>query len=189
MSFGPGEFRIMSGRNKYIPWKNIIHSSFSHQLFLWGWSQAAAGLEISHGHINLRQLFWLHTKAQTSKVGDVFAPPKTTSWPFAVGVASRTLPANLCWEILDTWSNQRSWVSRFGKVVLHSELYEFHSCGLRRKVSHRELCRNPTFAACTWDIFLLVISQASVSLVRTGRKTDLKPENFVVIESCRFVTT
>jgi len=58
---------------------------------------------------------------------------------FPVGVASRTCLANLSWDILDAWPNQRSWdisIQRSGSTY---RIYEFNSCALCREVSRREL--------------------------------------------------
>jgi len=68
-------------------------------------------------------------------------------------VTSRTCLDNLSWAF---WSRSRTIVaeiSRFGEVVAHSGIYEFHNCARGREVSHREL-----FAKKTFLPFLFVIA-------------------------------
>ena len=79
----------------------------------------------------------LHTETGPSQFGYVHAP-LVLGRPLGrfledVALASRTCLANLSWSILDTWPNRRSWISRFGEVFRHSELYEFHTL---RTLSH-----------------------------------------------------
>ena len=80
-----------------------------------------------------------------------------------MGVASRTCLANVSWDILDTWPNQRSWdlsIRRSG-----STFRAFRNSQLRilqpLRVTPRTPCKNPISAACTCDGTLSVITQDS----------------------------
>ena len=77
-------------------------------------------------------------------------------WPAfpCMGVASRICFAYLSWSILAHSGTNTAVISLFGEVAQHSELYEFQSCALCRKVSHRELFAKSQFLPLALGIAL-----------------------------------
>jgi len=74
---------------------------------------------------------------------------------FPVVVASRTFSPIFP---VTFWTHGRTnvdGISRFGEAARHSKLYEFHSCALCNKVSHRELlAKFPSLLLALGTVFL-----------------------------------
>jgi len=109
---------------------------------------------------------------------------------FPMGLASRTCLANISWDILDTWLNQRSWdlsIRRSGSAFRARRISQLRI--LSRCVTPWALHDNPISAACIWDNTLSVVTQDSWPWMRIGAKTDLKIVSFVVFGMSCFVAT
>jgi len=77
---------------------------------------------------------------------------------FPMSVASMTCLANLWWDILVTWPDQRSWDLSIRKTGLtFRALWISQLRDLSRSVTPWTLRRNPVSAACTWDNILSVM--------------------------------
>jgi len=170
--------------------------------YLWGGSQGqqpgaqgqqpgAAGtaslgrLKLSHGQQQF--LIVLMASHQSGTKQDQTVAPLAR---ITVGAASRIFLANISWDILDTWSNQRIWdisIRRSGSTFRASRISQLHA--LSRSVTSWPLRKNLISVACTWDNVLLFITQDSWPPVRIGKKTELKTDSNVVLENFHFVTT
>jgi len=100
---------------------------------------ARGGLEHFTVNNNFKWFYWLHTKMEPSKVGNVVTPPRpwtSYGWRFR-DFSQQELPRHFPVAFWTYGRTNIAVISRFWEVVRNSGLCEFHSCALCREVSRQ----------------------------------------------------